>query len=90
MSTQDFSEANETVQAEGWEEYTYRRLGANPGIDHYVEVFGETRDCIYYEGDDPAGFAREMKERGLNVQVTVLDAPVRLIYSDQFTHPWGT
>lgn len=76
------------------EEYTYDRLGpgrdGRPAIDEYLETWGDTRDCICYEGDDPAGFVREMIGRGLDVHVSVLDAPVRLIYSDQFTHPWGT
>lgn len=68
--------------------YTYRGLQGD-GIDHVVDVFGETR-FIVYEGDDPVAFVKEMIERGVEVQVTVPEAPVRLIYSDQFTHLWGT
>jgi hypothetical protein len=57
---------------------TEAMMGKEEEAINLAELFPEGRH-IFYEGDDPAGFIKEMKERyGLEVTVS-LDCPAKLL-----------
>lgn len=64
------------------------------------DIFGETRPCIFYEGDDPAEFIAWAQENRIRydrgdghgfADLRAYDVPVRFLYGkDAVTWDWGT